>query len=180
MAMNPWILLGITGAFLVGCTTSFIYGNSVGTDSERIKWKDKESKEIVAANARIMELTGIARLVESKNAEALNEISKDYQEKLNHVSVEKEKFIASVRNGTIKLRIPSNSKASGSSASTVTTSTSGCDGETTAELPTEVSEFLYGEATRADEITEQLNACQEIIIKDRETLNVPPTAAGST
>jgi len=46
--------------------------------------------------------------------------------------------------------------------------TTGRDGETRAELSPDAAEFLIGEASRADKIVEQLNACQAVLVQDRK------------
>lgn len=174
--INPWIILGVLIAWIGSLVSVGYWQNGVGEESERVIWQGKENKEIKDANAKILELTYTARDKENKHNVALNDVSKTYQEKLTNVDIEKDKFIAGVRNGTIVLRQPAtrSEKAGGSIGSETIASASGRDGEARAELYDTTSEFLLSESARADKIVEQLNACQAVVLEDRRLCGPKP------
>ncbi|SNR73912.1 Bacteriophage Rz lysis protein [Methylobacillus rhizosphaerae] len=106
------------------------------------------------------------RQLERDLATALTKVSGYYQEKITNVEKDKTRFIAGVRNGTIKLRDPYQATGSvGGITAAALGATGGLNATAGCELSGEASEFLYSEAARADKIVEQLTACQEAIWK---------------
>lgn len=168
---NPWVILALVVAFVAEGLGAYFYGLDTGETKQDAKWQARENVELNAANAKIMELTTKARATEAQAAIDQSAISESYEGKLKNVQDDKDKFVSDVRAGRIVLRIPARASAArsaGSGASSQTaTSTSKCDGEARGELPREVTEFLYGEAGRADSIVEQLTACQALVRRDR-------------
>lgn len=170
MIPNPWIILGLLVAWLGSLTAVGVWQNRSGHAAEHAAWADKQTAELTAANAKILDLTETARAKESLHAVELNNIANDMEEKLKNVELDKDRFIAGVRNGTVRLRdpYPAAVSASADKASPAPAAASRCDGEARTELSGEASEFLYGEAGRADALANQLAACQAVILKDRE------------
>lgn len=170
--LNPWVILAAVVALGGALTGTFFYGSSVGEAKAEAKWQKRElainaesEKKIAAANARVLD-------AERKSADSMASVSKAYQEKLLENENAKDRAIARIRAGSVRLRDPA---AIGESCRNTLPSTgpapSGRDGETRAELPVETvgvlsggaSEFLIGEASRADKIVEQLTSCQAIV-----------------
>jgi prophage endopeptidase len=174
MTINPWVLLIALAVFVSSCLGCYWYGNSVGKDVERVKWEKRENKELAAANKKIIDLTEKARADESLHAVKLASISAQYQEDLKNVKDKAARVISDVRAGTLKLRIPVTERACTSEGSKVEASTERRDGEARAELSKEASEFLIGLTGEADEVVEQLQACQRIVEEDRRTCGSKP------
>lgn len=167
---NPWVILALVVAFVAEGLGAYFYGLDTGETKQDAKWQARENVELNAANAKIIELTTKARATEAQAAIDQAAISESYEGKLKNVQDDKDKFVSDVRAGRIVLRIPQPTaakRASGGASSQTATSTSQCDGEARGELPREVTEFLYGEAGRADSIVEQLTACQALVRRDR-------------
>lgn len=171
--INPWVLLGLLIAWIGSMATVGYWQNGVGKESERVVWQARENVELSEANAMIIMLQNKAREDEATHNQVLADISRTYQERINDADIQKDKFIAGVRNGTIVLRQPAprTEKASGGISSEAIASAIGRDGETNSKLSDETAEFLYTEANRADKIVEQLAACQAIVIEDRKLCN---------
>lgn len=173
--LNPWVILCVVLAW--GATTggAYWYGNNVGKDSERVVWQGKQSKELQAANAKIIDLTEKARAQESLHAVELAGISAKYQEALQNEKSKSDRVIADVRAGTRKLRIPIAGpiQTCGSSSSQAPAAAERRDGEARAELSGSSSDFLIGLASEADAIVRQLTACQAVILQDRTQAERP-------
>lgn len=167
-------LLGLaaTAALL---TLLYFYGNhqfSQGEEAEKSRWLARENIQLRAANEEISQLNTQAREQERQHAEAMAHISTQFQEQLHHVKSAKDSVIADLRAGAVRLRIPvtsaSASAACGGIPAEAFASAAGRDGETRAELSAEAAEFLVGLASEADEVTQQLSACQALLQADRE------------
>ena len=168
--MNPWVILALVVAFVTQGLGAYFYCVDTGETEQDAKWQERENVELKTANAKILELTTKARADEAKAAIAQAAISEDYEGKLKNVQDDKDKFVSDVRAGRIVLRIPQPAaakRAGGGASSQAAASPGQCDGEARGELPREVTEFLYGEAGRADSIVEQLTACQALVKRDR-------------
>lgn len=162
----PYLILIAAGLLLLTHGMAGYTGWKVRDNSARAQMQ----KDAQAAAEKIMLLQTRMREIESAHANALYSVSATYQGKLNEVERDKEKFMSDVRAGRIKLQLPAraNMQSVGSTSGQVSAATSGCDGQAGTELPQEVTEFLFGEASRADKIVEQLNACQAIVLQDRK------------
>lgn len=168
--MNPWVILALVVAFVTQGLGAYFYGVDTGETKQDAKWQARENTELKTANAKILELTTKVRADEAKAATDQAAISEDYEGKLKNVQDDKDKFVSDVRAGRIVLRIPQPAaakRAGGGASSQAAASPGQCDGEARGELPREVTEFLYGEAGRADSIVEQLTACQALVKRDR-------------
>lgn len=167
--MNPWLLLGALAAFVASVTGAFFYGQNVGAEDERVEWQQRENVELTAANKRIIELTETARAQESEHAVELHAISAKYQEDLQNEKAAADRVISDLRNGSRVLRIPVTRtvETCGGEAGTAPASTSGRDGEARADVHPAAAEFLVGLASEADAVVRQLQACQRVIMQDR-------------
>lgn len=169
MIPNPWVILGLVGAWLLSAGGAYWYGTNVGAEDERVAWQARSNTELNAANHRIIELTETIRAKESEHTVQLASISARYQEELQNEKATADLVISELRAGTRKLRIPvaSSGKARGSEAGAASAAPGGRDGETRADLSPEIAESLVGLASEADTVVRQLQACQAIIMQDR-------------
>lgn len=167
--MNPWIIVG----FLAALIGSFFYGEHVGSAAQDAKWQARENTELKAANQKIIDLTQAARAQEAENAANQAAIAEAYEGKLQNVQNDKDKFVSDVRAGRIVLRIPTAAARNAGRGSTSAPNAAArkCDGPAQGELPREVTEFLFGEASRADAYTEQLTSCQAVVIEMQRSCN---------
>lgn len=176
LLIPPWVKL-LAAMVLVGVVVwaFYAYGQQqfgLGEKAERSAWLARENTSLTKANTRIKELEEQARTKEREHAQNMAAVSAHYQKDLSHEKAAKDRAIADLRSGALRLRIPlaqpaCTDGADGSGAPAPGTSTVGRDGGTPAELSTEASEFLVGLANEADEVVRQLTACQAVITADR-------------
>lgn len=169
-----WLYILIACAVVGG--SGYLYGRTDGAKLERVEWQAKENDALKKATARLAELTAEATKKEREHADALAAVSGHYQGELKNERAKKDRVIAGLRAGTVRLFDP-NGKCSGIGIALPETGPgpSGRDaagggnlpGSSVAILSSNASEFLIGEASRADEVAKQLTACQGIVRADR-------------
>lgn len=166
------------GVCLIGAAAAiYVFGASRYEDgriAERGKWQKLENTELAAANARIIKLESDARQLEREHAAAMTQASATYQESMQHEKATRDRVIADLRSGALRLRVDLASRqgAAGDPAGATGAAAGRCDGEARAELSVSASEFLVGLAAEADAVVHQLAACQAVVIADRK-INQP-------
>jgi len=164
---NPYVIVG--ALVLVIC--SYFYGHQTGVAVTKAEW---EAEKLVAAAdaARILKaeqdkVTEYEHLL----ANTQNRVEKVYVDKIRTVEVVRDKLIDTARTDGlfIDAACPDHSNPVPSAAA----STSSDHGGTKARLSGEAAEALITIAADADEITHQLNACQEILRNERELRRSP-------
>lgn len=172
--MNPYALLTAGGLWLVSLIGVGYWQNSAGHTAERDAWQARENVQLVNANAKIIELNEVARKAERDHAERLATVSARLEQEKKHEAAKRDKIIADLRAGFVRLRDPGATSlyAIGGQGGTVTATTGKCDAGTGGELSVETAEFLVRLAGEADEIVDQLHACQDTVRSDRG-LSVP-------
>lgn len=167
--LNRYLLIALLGSALVAF--SGWQGYKVGKDRTNVLWLAKQAAENAAAAKRISELQDAARAKESLASVKLSTIQNELSEAQNEISSqtsELNRIYADIK----RLRFQHNAlQANGGEGGAVTANSEDCGGKTQTIFSREIFEYLYAEATRADEIVNQLNACQDILILDREVIN---------
>ncbi|MDR2838111.1 MAG: lysis protein [Azonexus sp.] len=178
----PAWLKGLGAALLavVICAGINTYGErqfALGQQAERAVWLDRENTELASANARIIKLEENARATERAHAQSMAAASAQYQESLQHEKATKDRVIADLRAGALRLRFPAantaGERADGDTTAALGPSAAGCDGGAGGELSLAVAEFFVGLASEADEVVHQLAACQAVVIADRQGQGEP-------
>lgn len=151
----------------------YAYGQQqfgLGEKAERTAWLNRENTALTKANTQIKALEDKYRAQEQKHAQDMAAASAKYQEDLMHEKDTKDRVIADLRSGALRLRVPVTCPdgAGGSGTAAPGPSTIGRDGETRAELSISASEFLVGLANEADQVVRQLTACQAVVFSDRQ------------
>lgn len=167
---KPYLILGIIVILATSHFGALMFGRNIANNAAKARLQKETEAKLVQMQSLMTEnlrLSNEVRAKESAHASKLASVSKTYQEELQNVRFEKDKFMASVRAGTIKLHIPK-SASSYTTLGQVNVTASRCDASTESELPRDVTEFLYSEASRADEIVKQLTACQSVVLEDRK------------
>lgn len=148
---------------------TYRYGRTDGAKLERTEWQTREKKADDAAAEKLAKLTTDKELKEREHASALVTISTQYQGELKNVLTKKDRLIADLRAGTVKLRDPGTSYSLSPNPVSATGAGAGrCDGDAQTGFSDELVEFLAGEASHADEIVLQLTACQANLSADRK------------
>lgn len=166
--LNPWVVLAAVVGFVAAVGGAYLYGDHVGTKTERAAWLDRDNKALAATNKRIIELNEAARATERKHAEDLAGVSAGYQKELQDEKAKADRVVSDLRAGNKRLRIAVADSACGSETGGTASGSGGRDGGTRAELSGEAAEFLVGLASEADQVVRQLQACQEIVKRDRK------------
>ena len=120
--------------------------------------KDRDAAE------RYGKLESEYRTQEKNHAAQIAEIDKTNTEKLRNVQTRNKADLAAIAAGTLQLR---NQFVCNPGMSGIGTSPGMDSGETGVGLRAEDAAFLVSESDRADAITIQLQACQQILLSDR-------------
>lgn len=110
-----------------------------------------------------------AREAERAHTEEIDRIAVNLIEERNRGFQERDKIIADLRAGTVRMR--SRFKCPAVRPAAPGAATAGSDGGTPAGLSDADAEFLIRESARSDEIVRQLTACQAVIRADRAMIN---------
>lgn len=161
-----WLYGAIALALVAG--SGYLYGRNDGKKIERVEWQAREKKADDAAAVELKKVTDDATKKERASAAAVAVISGQFQQELKHERTKKDRIISDLRAGTVRLRDPgTRHPLSSNPVPTTGTGPGRCDAGPGTDFSREASEFLVSEASRADEITRQLTACQKIVRKDR-------------
>ena len=167
MIPNPYMIVG--ALVLVIC--SYFYGHHTGVQVTKAEWEEEKAtaaieagKVLAAEQAKVVEF-------ERRMANTQTKVEKVYVDKVRTVEVERKQLadVARTDGLFIDTACPDNSN----SVSGITTSTSSNNGGTKARLSGATSDALISLAADADEITHQLNACQDILRYERELQRSP-------
>lgn len=142
------------------------------------KWAKHERAQQVQAARQIKTLEERARASEQKHAADLAQVAADYERKIQDANKQRAVDLAAVRAGTLRLRDPNASAmrtCPGASTKTAA-APSLSDGSKASQLQatdagllsSQTSSFLIDFAADADQVAEQLSACQQVILEDRK------------
>jgi hypothetical protein len=164
---NPYVIIGA----LVFAICSYFYGHHTGVQVTKAEWEAE--KAVAAAEAARILKAEQDKVTEYEHllANTQNRVEKVYVDKIRTVEVVRDKLIDTARTDGlfIDAACPDRSNPVPSAAA----STSSDHGGTKARLSGEAAEALIAIAADADEITHQLNACQEILRNERELRRSP-------
>ncbi len=169
MMPNPWIILAIVlawGGSLVGVG---VWQRHDGALADNDAWQIKANKEQIAATAKIKSLEDAARHKEQTDQAAFVAISTNYEGQLQNANKQHEADLNALHAGTLVLRDHGTTglRPIGCSSPETAGSTSGRDDSQGRQLSLEADEFLFGFADEADNLANQLTACQAIVTRDR-------------
>jgi hypothetical protein len=167
--VNPYLILAAVLVWLASSAGVGYWQNQAGHAAERGKWQARENEQLTTANAKIMELQEAARAEERAKAQAVAAISEKYEKEKIDAAAQKARDIAAARAGALSLRIPAPScpGAGGGETGAAPAAAGERDGRAPGELPREVTANLLALADDADEVVQQLSACQAVVRADR-------------
>lgn len=127
-----------------------------------------ENKELATASQKNFELQTKVREDEKNHVKKVNELTINYEKRINDAETKTKSALHAVATGAIKLRIATknNTTICTSGASAVSTAASQTN-ETSAELSTEAAGFLINLTSECDATAEKLNLCIDIAESDR-------------
>ena len=176
---NLWLIAGaVAAAWVVAIwhnakvSAAEEEGYARGMKDERLVWQVRENIELNAKNELITKLQEEYRALEQKSAKDVAAVAEELQKGIKHAQADRDRFVADVRAGRVRLRIPGAAPCSQSPSGDPTPSPgagpAGSDAPAGSELPPKIAEDLFTLMAEADEVVLQLQAAQELIRKDRE------------
>jgi len=161
----PIKYIAALAAFL--CLMAFSWHQ--GAISERVKWQTRENAQQAAYNAKTLETEAKHRAIENKRAVDAQNLSVSYLKSLKETEDAKNRIIADLRAGIVKLRGSSGTNPTCRiTVPEASTDSSGTNGTPQAELSTGFSEYLVNKFDSADKKVILLNRCIDQLHADRE------------
>lgn len=169
---KPYLILGLVVVLAASHLGALMFGRNMANNAAKARLQKETEAKLVQMQSLMTENLRLSNEVRAKEAEHANKLasfSQAYQEQLQNVKLEKDKFVAGVRAGNTRLYIPQSARPLGDypTVAEVNVTARRCDAPAEGELPRDVVEFLYSEASRADEVVNQLTACQAVVVEDR-------------
>jgi len=153
--LNPYLILAGVAAAL-GIAAGGFYAGSEWTQGKQAK------KDVIALKALNEEIERL-RAKERENVEKTAKAATDHAAKVKALRKEYDAENASLRDGTLRLRVP----VSDCQPSETSPAPGGSPSGTTAELHPKTAAALFDLANEADEVVLQLQLCQRIAKDDR-------------
>jgi len=164
---SPYVIIGA----LVFAICSYFYGHHTGVQVTKAEWEAEKATAAIEAGKVLDKANQEVRELEHLLANTQTRVEKVYVDKVRTVEVERKQLVDVARTDGlfIDAACPDNSNPVPSAAASP-----GSDhGGAKARLSGEAAEALIAIAADADEITHQLNACQEILRNERELRRSP-------
>jgi hypothetical protein len=155
----------IVGA-LVLVIGAYFYGHHTGVEVTRADWEAEKATAAIDAGKALDKANKEVREFEHLLANKQNKVEKVYVDKIREVQVDRDSLSAAASNGG--LFIDTTCSDSSNPVSGTASSASGDNGTTKARLSRETADALIAIAADADEITNQLTACQMILEEERK------------
>jgi hypothetical protein len=159
---NPWVILAILATWLGTLVGAYVYGDHVGTVTDKAAWQGQQITELKTAKAEIERLNAAARAKEATQAAQLAVNGADYEKRLQDSEDQRRADVSAARSGRIVLRVPGLCPA-GNPAPADPAPASVSHGPADGRLPDQVTSDLLELADAADRNTEQLAACQAVV-----------------
>ena len=159
------ILLGLA---LVVTTLGGAYWK--GRADANSKWEARVAEMEAASQKKLLEATNAVRRVETEAAQRLHDVSVQYAREVKDAKLEKDRVLAGLRSGGIRLSVPTTNSCRYPEALNPSFA-SGDRNEARAELATEAAATLVSIAAEGDEAIRQLNACIDAYNEIRSKYN---------
>ncbi len=173
--MTKWLILAVL--VLGGVAIAGWQGYALGVKVTNGAWFEKVAIDNKAHAEKINELQNLARSREAVINEKVTDISLGLA-KVNYDIKAKTSDIDRIANNVAKLRWNFEDwRGSRSPGGQVAVNTRECDGEEIAEFSPVVYWAVYDKFGEADEIVNQLSACQEILSEYQKACNAPNAPA---
>ena len=144
-------------------------GYSLGQDNIRAEYAARDLANANEQAAKTKEIEERYRAKEQASAQALAQVSTDYERKLTDAQGKTRIALDAIRSGALRLRDPyADNQAGRGCVPDATASAPGRNDPAPSELSGKLAEYLVSEATRADAYTTQLGACQAALRADRQ------------
>ena len=166
--IKAYVLLAVILLWLGSIAATWIYRGHIVAETVTAQWTKRELDQSKADQAIIWATESKYRDEEHWHANQLAALADQYQKEQSNAQAANDRIITSLRAGTRRLSIiAARAKTDCLNVSKTSTSPSGNNEAATVELPAAASANLYDIAGKADQVADQLRACQEIILQDR-------------
>ena len=159
---NPWIIIGA----LVLVIGAYFYGHHTGVQVTKADWEAEKATAAVDAANTLAKANQEVRALEQLLANKQNKVEKIYVDKIREVQVERNSLSATARDGG--LFIDAACSDNSNAVSNTAASPSSDHGGTKTRLSSATADALIAIAADADEIVNQLTACQTILKEERK------------
>lgn len=167
--MNPWLLLAIAILWGLSIAASATKWASLKVAEVRSEYLVRDNKALTEANAAIKRLQEEARATEAKRVADMNVIAANYAKGYQNAEARRRADVAAARDGALVLRIPASAcRPGGGEATPPGSAATRGHGPEAVELPRAVTADLLSLANDADQVADQLRACQAVVISDRK------------
>ena len=177
MMPNPWVVLVIILLWIASIVGVGVWQRHDGANTCNASWQAREAKEQADAVSQIKTLEDAALASEQKHAADVVAISTNYEQELQDAHRQHLADITNLRSGALRLRDPNATslRACPYPAGQAAAGTSGRDDSApggfqnaaAGVLPSATSAWLIDFADQCDRNTQQLTACQQVIMDDR-------------
>ncbi len=156
-------------AFMVVLGASCYKAYNLGANNVRAEYAARDLQQANEAAAATKAVEEKYRAKEQASAQALAQVSTDYERKLTDAQSKTTLALNAIRSGSVRLRDPyAKPEACSGGLPEAAASSSGPNGPTAGGLSRETSEFLVQLAAEADRNTRQLAATQAALVADRQ------------
>lgn len=167
--------IAIIGALAAAAVGLYGEGKQAGHIAERALWEKRANAELAEANRKLAAALKRNHDLEEDFNRQLAQASGAYEKGIKDAQLQKDRFIAGVRSGSIVLRDPGrpaggqSDRRAGPDTAAATPAPDGAGG---CRLSPEASEFLWSEAARADQLAVKLTLAQRVIVAYYEACRV--------
>lgn len=168
------LALSVLGSIYYAAHKAYTWAYTNGATATNNDWLARENVQVVTANAKIVQLENEAREKERIQEINVANIVDTYETDKQNAKLKTDANISNLNNGIIKLRdkyAASRQSTCPSQNSTTSTSTSVDNAETGTDLSGTAAEFLLKLTAEANEVVLQLDACQALLVSDRQICN---------
>lgn len=175
-AIAEWII-GIFIAFAIGIASGALITRNFKDTQRTIELNQQQVKfDQALKQATILKAAAEehSRQIEKDAADRLAAADTEYQRQIGIENAKRDKAIADLRanNGRLRITIARSSTPSCSEMPGVTANTSGDNAETSALLSRATTERLIARYSEADQIVQQLTACQSVVQSIYDSFNM--------
>lgn len=169
MIGGPYVWLGIAVATTIMAATSYVVGRSDGRSLERSVWAEQQNTDLREANRALDAAHKKARDEEQESAKKVAAVSGRYQKDIANANRAKTLAMDALRasGGGLRVSVTGCEATSNRPAEAAASASRRDGGAASGFLAENDAAFLLGEASRADEVTLQLRACQAVVRADR-------------
>jgi len=172
-------ILAIVGGLVYGtwATVEYIYssGFTSGVSAADLKNSKALKEQSISYKQEVDRLKSTVSLLEDQISKSVSEIDTDYINTLEKQNDELQDTLNAINSGSIRLydngTLPTTSDTTEATGDSTTPASCGNNDTEGVKLSKETSRYLVQSASRADEYTGQLTACQNLVKTYLEVIN---------